>query len=172
MATCDFSELSFVEYPALGSSLVFQTEVILFETTCRKPPPTGLFIRNIVCINVFEYFAAAAAELAFPFLCEIETEQLLRLDSPGVNCSDVFILLVVRTHGVYIFCLDAEHSYEVRQRLHELLPRLRISCEPVAVAASLKRLSSPDLERYHQFVIFEDECSLTEDKYNFFDWYE
>ncbi|KAM3181153.1 hypothetical protein ACTXT7_014909 [Hymenolepis weldensis] len=33
MATCNCSELSFSEHPALGSSLVYQAEVILFETT-------------------------------------------------------------------------------------------------------------------------------------------
>ncbi|KAM7536210.1 hypothetical protein Aperf_G00000098213 [Anoplocephala perfoliata] len=32
-----------------------------------------------------------------------------------------------------------------------------------SIAASLKRLSPVELERYRQFVIFEDDCSLTED---------
>ncbi|KAM3171619.1 hypothetical protein ACTXT7_016262, partial [Hymenolepis weldensis] len=31
-------KIEFFEHPALGSSLVFQAEVILFETTSRKPP--------------------------------------------------------------------------------------------------------------------------------------
>ncbi|KAM3172310.1 hypothetical protein ACTXT7_014791 [Hymenolepis weldensis] len=58
MATCNCSEWSILEHPALGSSLVFQAEVILFETTCRKPPsPVSLSV-----------FAAAAAELALPYL--------------------------------------------------------------------------------------------------------
>ncbi|KAM3186276.1 hypothetical protein ACTXT7_004673 [Hymenolepis weldensis] len=34
--------IDFFEHPALGSSLVFQAEVILFETTCRKPPSAAL----------------------------------------------------------------------------------------------------------------------------------
>ncbi|KAM3174141.1 hypothetical protein ACTXT7_011127 [Hymenolepis weldensis] len=51
-----FSSTSSLEHPALGSSLVFQAEVILFETTCRKPPFEGLFIHNIICISVFECF--------------------------------------------------------------------------------------------------------------------
>ncbi|KAM3175423.1 hypothetical protein ACTXT7_008569 [Hymenolepis weldensis] len=59
------SEWSYFEHPGLGSSLVFQTEVIFFEITCRKPPSAGLFIHNIICISVFECFAV------FPFLDEI-----------------------------------------------------------------------------------------------------
>ncbi|VUZ50482.1 unnamed protein product [Hymenolepis diminuta] len=56
MATCNCSELSFLEYPALGSSLVFQAEVILFETTCRKPPSAGLFIHSVISMSVFGCF--------------------------------------------------------------------------------------------------------------------
>ncbi|VUZ43398.1 unnamed protein product [Hymenolepis diminuta] len=56
MATCNCSELSVFEHPALGSSLVFQVEVILFETTCRKPLSTGPFIHNIISLSVFECF--------------------------------------------------------------------------------------------------------------------
>ncbi|VUZ46634.1 unnamed protein product [Hymenolepis diminuta] len=44
------------EHPTLGSSLVFQVEFILFETTCRKPPSASLFIHNIISINVFACF--------------------------------------------------------------------------------------------------------------------
>ncbi|KAM3181872.1 hypothetical protein ACTXT7_013496 [Hymenolepis weldensis] len=50
MATCSCSEWSFFEHPAVGSSLVFQAEVILYETTCRKLPSAGLFIHNITCV--------------------------------------------------------------------------------------------------------------------------
>ncbi|VUZ52904.1 unnamed protein product [Hymenolepis diminuta] len=52
MATCSCSESSFFEHPALGSSPVFQAEVILFETTCRKPPSAGLFIHNVISMSV------------------------------------------------------------------------------------------------------------------------
>ncbi|KAM3173972.1 hypothetical protein ACTXT7_011481 [Hymenolepis weldensis] len=38
--------IEFLEHPALCSPLVFQAEVILFETTCRRPPSAGLFIHN------------------------------------------------------------------------------------------------------------------------------
>ncbi|VUZ41916.1 unnamed protein product [Hymenolepis diminuta] len=54
MTTCNNSELSLFDNPALGSSLAFQAEVILFETTCRKSPSVGLCIHNIISINVFE----------------------------------------------------------------------------------------------------------------------
>ncbi|VDK37537.1 unnamed protein product [Taenia asiatica] len=37
-----------------------------------------------------------------------------------------------------------------------------------AVSASLNRLSKVELERYRQFVIFEDDCSLTEDVYEIY----
>ncbi|VUZ55764.1 unnamed protein product [Hymenolepis diminuta] len=56
MATFNYSKLTFIQHPVLGSSLVFQAEVILFETTCRKPPSVGLFIHKIICISVFECF--------------------------------------------------------------------------------------------------------------------
>ncbi|VUZ53556.1 unnamed protein product [Hymenolepis diminuta] len=56
MATCNCSELSSFEHTALGSSLVFQAEVILFETTCRKLPSAGLFIHKIISIDVFGCF--------------------------------------------------------------------------------------------------------------------
>ncbi|VUZ41912.1 unnamed protein product [Hymenolepis diminuta] len=42
MTTCNYSELSLFDNPALDSSLAFQAEVILFETTCRKSPSAGL----------------------------------------------------------------------------------------------------------------------------------
>ncbi|VUZ43364.1 unnamed protein product [Hymenolepis diminuta] len=54
MATYNCSDLSVFEHPALGSFLVFQAEVIHFETTCRKPPSAGLFIHNIISLSVFE----------------------------------------------------------------------------------------------------------------------
>ncbi|KAM3180611.1 hypothetical protein ACTXT7_015947 [Hymenolepis weldensis] len=38
--------IEFFEHPALGSSLIFQAEAILFETTCRKPPSAGLHSRH------------------------------------------------------------------------------------------------------------------------------
>ncbi|VUZ55735.1 unnamed protein product [Hymenolepis diminuta] len=56
MATSNCPELSCFEHPGLGSSLVFQAEVILLGTTCRKPPSLGLFIHNIISISVFECF--------------------------------------------------------------------------------------------------------------------
>ncbi|KAM3182869.1 hypothetical protein ACTXT7_011472 [Hymenolepis weldensis] len=60
----------FFVHPALGSSLVFQAEVILFEITCRKPPSAGPFIHDIICkvsLSVFAAAVAAAAELGvFP----------------------------------------------------------------------------------------------------------
>ncbi|VUZ52320.1 unnamed protein product [Hymenolepis diminuta] len=56
MVTCSCSELSLFEHPALGSSLVFQAEVILFEISCRKPPSAGLFIHSIISTGVFNCF--------------------------------------------------------------------------------------------------------------------
>ncbi|KAM3179964.1 hypothetical protein ACTXT7_017233 [Hymenolepis weldensis] len=52
MATCNWTEWTFFEHPALGSSLVFQAEVILFET-CKPPSAVSLGI-----------FAAASASAA------------------------------------------------------------------------------------------------------------
>ncbi|KAM3174895.1 hypothetical protein ACTXT7_009606 [Hymenolepis weldensis] len=53
-ANLQLFKIELFEHPALGPSLVFQAEVILFETTCRKPPSGGLFIHNIIPISVFE----------------------------------------------------------------------------------------------------------------------
>ncbi|KAM3182974.1 hypothetical protein ACTXT7_011259 [Hymenolepis weldensis] len=58
--------IEFFEHSALGSSLVFQAEVILFESTCRKPPSAGLFIHNIISINLQERYDLPTDGLA-PF---------------------------------------------------------------------------------------------------------
>ncbi|KAM3174570.1 hypothetical protein ACTXT7_010267 [Hymenolepis weldensis] len=46
---------------ASSPRFVFQAEVILFETTCRKPPSAGLFTHNIISISVFGVFAVELA---------------------------------------------------------------------------------------------------------------
>ncbi|KAM3172448.1 hypothetical protein ACTXT7_014501 [Hymenolepis weldensis] len=54
-ANLQLLKMEFFEHSALDLSLVFQAEVILFETICRKPP-------SAVSLSVF----AAAELVVFP----------------------------------------------------------------------------------------------------------